>query len=620
MSARIDRVLDRPRQVRGLDGVRALAIAAVLVYHLRPASLTGGFVGVDVFFVVSGFLITTLLLREIGASKRLNLARFWTRRARRLVPALVIVVVVSVSAGLLIGEDLLVGIGRQTFGALTFSSNWVEILAGSSYFAGTAPQLFANFWSLAVEEQFYLLWPVLFALVLALVPTWRRRAALALTGAAVSALAMALIVRPGEDATRVYYGTDTHAFGLLLGVALAFTWATTSFLDSGRWRALSTVAGAAALGGLVALMAVLDEGNAWTFRGGLLLASLCTAALIAALLPGTSALLPLFELRPVRWLGERSYGIYLWHWPLILVATALLPGIALDSAAHWALRGGVLLATLGVAALSFRFIETPIRRRGFRAVGRDVLDAVRGPVLIPKLAMSAVGVLAVMTAVGILTAPEKSEAQMAIEAGERAIAVATEASSRQATPAPSAPQAEVTRAVGSGPPVLNTAVPSGEEITVFGDSMAVTSADALEWYFPGIQLDAKSNNQWDDGERSVEAALAAGNVRRAVVLAYGTNAGVDDEAQLARVVDALGPERSVVLVNLYSSSTFVESSNALLEKVAAERPNVVVADWAGAIAQQPELLQSDRIHPGIQGAHVFAGAIGRAFEELAAQQ
>ncbi|MDX5400311.1 MAG: acyltransferase, partial [Actinomycetes bacterium] len=285
MEARRDtlRVAARPRDIRGLDGLRALAIVAVLVFHLRPASLTGGFLGVDVFFVVSGFLITTLLLREITARGRLNLPAFWKRRARRLVPALALVVVASVSAGLVIGQDLLVGIGRQTLGALTFSSNWLEIAAGSSYFASTSPQLFANFWSLAVEEQFYLFWPVLFALFLALLPTWRTRIAVALGVALASAGAMALLVVPGEDATRVYYGTDTHAFGLLLGVALAFAWATESFLDSTAWRRFSPLTGLISLAGLIALMVVLDENQAATFRGGLFAGSLLTAVLIASL-------------------------------------------------------------------------------------------------------------------------------------------------------------------------------------------------------------------------------------------------------------------------------------------------------------------------------------------------
>src|SRR5690606_23039035 len=213
----------RGRRIEGLDGLRALAVAAVLIFHLRPETLPGGFLGVDVFFVVSGFLITTLLLREL-ATGRVDLARFWLRRARRLLPAVAAVVLVCVPAAWLVSSDLLVGIGRQVGGALTFTTNWLEIGAGTSYFDTTAPQVFAHFWSLAVEEQFYLLWPLLLVALVAATATARTRARIALAAAVVSAAAMAVLHTPGEDATRVYYGTDTHAFSLLVGVALAFWW------------------------------------------------------------------------------------------------------------------------------------------------------------------------------------------------------------------------------------------------------------------------------------------------------------------------------------------------------------------------------------------------------------
>ncbi len=641
------RVAARPRDIRGLDGLRALAIVAVLVFHLRPASLTGGFLGVDVFFVVSGFLITTLLLREITARGRLNLPAFWKRRARRLVPALALVVVASVSAGLVIGQDLLVGIGRQTLGALTFSSNWLEIAAGSSYFATTSPQLFANFWSLAVEEQFYLFWPVLFALFLALLPTWRTRIAVALGVALASAGAMALLVVPGEDATRVYYGTDTHAFGLLLGVALAFAWATESFLDSTAWRRFSPLTGLISLAGLIALMVVLDENQAATFRGGLFAGSLLTAVLIASLLPGTSPLLHLLEFRPVTWLGQRSYGIYLWHWPLILIVTALMPAAAPDSAGEWTNRGLALGLTLAVSAASFRHLETPVRRHGFRGSARLALRALAGPVLVPKLATGLVAVLGVLTVAGIATAPEKSAAQQAIEAGQVAIEVqagdpsaargddgaaeppgaaepaegASEPAEDAAEPAEDAAEpagAEESRAgdPAAVDPDLDLTMPSGGEISAFGDSLIVTSTHALQDRFPGIHLDAMSNNQWKHAEGTVGAALEAGTVRRAVVVDYGTNAGVSDPDVVRRVLDMLGPERLVVVVNLHSRSTFIESSNRLLADVVAEYPNAILADWNTAISAEPDLLQADRVHPDIFGAHLFADTVKAAFERL----
>jgi len=475
-----------------------------------------------------------------------------------------------------------------------------------------------------VEEQFYLFWPILFALALALLRTWRRRIAVAAGFALVSAVAMAVLVRPGQDATRVYYGTDTHAFGLLLGVALAFAWATTSFLDSGRWRRFAPAAGTAALAGLLLLMVVLDENRIATFRGGLLAGSLLTAVLIGSLLPGNSPLLRVFEARPVEWLGERSYGIYLWHWPLILIVTAIMPPAALDAPGHWVNRVLALGLTLAVAAASYRHLEMPVRRDGFRACLREVRAAVTGPVLVPKLATVVVGVLGLMTVAGIATAPEKSAAQEAIEAGQVLIdaqsgaggVAAAEPAGGEATSG--SDDGAVGREFRAEPVTLDLTMPSGEEITAFGDSLIVTSADALEYRFPGIHLDALSNNQWKHAEGVVGAALEYGSVGRAVIIDYGTNAGVADPAVVRRVLDMLGPKRLVVVVNLYGHSTFIESSNQVLADVMAEYPNATIADWNTAISADPSLLQSDRTHPDIEGAMLFADTVKAAFEGLVA--
>src|SRR5690606_13268939 len=180
---------------------------AVMVFHLVPGVAIGGYLGVDVFFVISGFLITSLLLREHARHGRIRLGDFWARRARRLIPAIVLVVLACTSAALAVGGDVLVGIGRQLLGALTFSFNWLSIVAGDSYFHYTSPELYRHFWSLAVEEQFYLLWPLV-VLALLFVPwRWVRMLAVAIVAVA-SAVAMAVLFVPGEDPTRVYFGTD----------------------------------------------------------------------------------------------------------------------------------------------------------------------------------------------------------------------------------------------------------------------------------------------------------------------------------------------------------------------------------------------------------------------------
>lgn len=617
-------VCERPAVIPGLDGLRALAILAVLIYHLAPQALSGGFIGVDIFFVVSGFLITTLLLRELAKYGRINLPRFWLRRARRLLPALFVCVIVSITLAFIAGGDLLVGIGRQTIGALTFSNNWVEIFAGSSYFSRTSPQLFLNFWSLAVEEQFYLFWPLLLGVVLTLVPSSKRQAYIAVGIASISAVWMALCVTPGADSTRAYYGTDTHLFGLMIGVTLAFIWSYRGPIDSAqfvRWRLLMT---ALSFGLLLALMAILSEESVWTFRGGLQLASLTTAILISTLINGANPLLTLFDARPVVWIGERSYGIYLWHWPIILIVDAMMPATTVGTVSWWISRAIALLLTLLIAAASYRWLETPIRRQGFRYAFATARTLLKGPQPVAKIVAIAATICLIITAVAIATAPSKSATQIAIEQGEKELAdqdlSPIEQPGDRITPTPSDSPVP-TPSEGASMPTeisaqLDTSIPTGEEITAFGDSMMAACVPAMKDRFPGIAMDARSNRQWPEGLDHIHGALAAGKVRRAVVIALGTNAGLPEPAMLEQALTELGPQRLIVIVNIHGKSTWIDSVNREYDRIVSQHPNAIVADWRGAITAQPNLLQSDGVHPDIKGARLFADTIKDAFAAL----
>ena len=256
--------------VPGLDGLRAIAVVVVVLFHLTPGAMPGGYLGVDIFFVVSGFIITRLLLIEHVSTGRIRLGSFWARRARRLLPALVVLLLACSTVALLIGGDVLVGLGAQLLTAVTFSSNWYFIASGSDYFASTAPELFRNLWSLAVEEQFYLLWPLVLLLVVLRMPRAARLVLLAL-GTIASAAAMWMLLTPGNP-TSVYYSTGTHAFGLTLGalLAVASRWWPTRALEWPRAarRALG-VAGLLGLAGLLALSFLMPGDADWPYRGGL---------------------------------------------------------------------------------------------------------------------------------------------------------------------------------------------------------------------------------------------------------------------------------------------------------------------------------------------------------------
>lgn len=614
-------------RLAGLDGLRGLAVLAVLVFHLHPAWLPGGFLGVDVFFVISGFLITTLLLRERRWSGRIDLPGFWTRRARRLLPALLVLVPVSTLLAALVQRDLLVGVGRQSLGALTFSSNWLEIAAGSDYFHATSPQLFMNLWSLAVEEQFYLLWPLTVLLLLAATCTTRARVAVALTLAGGSALLMAVLLDP-EAPTRVYYGTDTHLVGLMLGAALAFGYAAPhrAWTSSPVWQRARRPAVAAALLVLATLLVTLDETTPLTFRGGIALASAMTAVLVLAAVSAPGRLRTLLDGPALTWVGVRSYGIYLWHWPVLLL---------LDQS--WETSAGTvtfvlnrllaLALTLGIAQISYRYVETPVRRHGFRAVGTALFARVRRVsgrrawfVRTAPVALILVWVLVV------LTAPTNTSTARMLSANAAALSTPAQASgsgtSADHTEAPHVESAAAA-APGAAPTTAPTltakarqaafTMPTGEEMDLYGDSMAVGSIPALKYWFPGIRIDAASNRRWGDGLTRVKSA--GSGVRRAVVLAFGTNAGFD-EPSIEAILTALGPDRMVILVNEHGPFGRVASDNAALGRVTSAHPNVGIADWDGALTGTSGQLQPDGIHPSLTGQHLYAKVIRDAFAAL----
>lgn len=351
-----------PSRIGGLDGVRALAVFAVLVFHASAAWAPGGFAGVDVFFVVSGFLITTLLLREQETTGRLNLPAFYVRRARRLLPAAVVVVIVAGLAALAVGGDILVGLLASLFGIVTLTQNWVMLAAGNDYFAQAGTGLFDNFWSLAIEEQFYLVWPAVLALGFRSGRS-PRQGWIGLAVAVSVAVPLAMVVA-GYGAA-AYLSTFGHLFGLLIGVWLAVALIRRTPSATTVTRIVGTTLIAV---GLLAFGAVSfsDLGAAVERQT---LTSLAGAAAGAALVVGcvltTTPRPHLLDAGALGWLGRRSYGVYLWHLPLIVLADAALP--ALPDLGRLPGRLLAVVLSVGLAALSYRYLEEPIRRRGFLA-------------------------------------------------------------------------------------------------------------------------------------------------------------------------------------------------------------------------------------------------------------
>ncbi|POH68539.1 MULTISPECIES: acyltransferase family protein [Cryobacterium] len=610
------------RRLSGLDGLRGIAVILVVVYHLFPPLLQGGFIGVDIFFVISGFLITGLIVAEHDRTGRFSPRRFWLRRARRLVPALVPVVLVACTAAWLLGGDVLVGLGWKLLGAGTFSYNWVSMATNTSYFGSGQPELLRNLWSLAVEEQFYLLWPLLLLLLLRV----RRpglRLALVVALALASAVWMGVGFSPGSDPTRVYYGSDTHSFGLLIGAGLSLllrplgpaTAGGTVAAPAAR-RTLTMMRpwwGAAAVAGLIAAAIWLPADAAATYRGGLLLVSALTAVAIWAGVAG-DRFGRMLDTAPLRYLGERSYGLYLWHWPLLVLVQLVAPfGRGPASVAATGLL--TLVLAVAAAATSYRWLEMPIRRQGLRgAVGqlRAKVMRVSAPGTRRRyrsraalvLAAAVVLMLLVGTGASVVTAPTVTTAQAEVLRGQQALAQAAQAAQAQAAKDAAAQAAGVV-----------TETTRGSNITAVGDSVMLASAAELQAEFPGITIDAAVSRGMDAAPEILAAQRAAGTLRPVVLLGLGTNGPVD-QADLAAVMRVIGPSRELIVVNAFADRDWTAGVNTELAEFSARRSQVVLADWSAAIAPHVDVLADDGIHPGPTGGAIYADSVAVALERL----
>lgn len=352
------------RYIPALDGLRTIAVCAVIAYHLGLAWMPGGLQGVTIFFVLSGYLITGLLLKERDETQGIALGQFWLRRVRRLFPAIALVVIATAAVCTLLNHELLTKMRPDIPPALLWFTNWWYIFHDVSYFdAIGSPSPLQHFWSLAIEEQFYVVWPLLILGFSRITKSRKalRRACLVL--AAISALAMALLYTPGADPSRVYYGTDTRAFSLLIGAWLACLQPgqrlARNYDEESILPKVLEAAGAAALVAIIVFMVLVDGYSPSLYYGGMLAVSAAAALVIAALVQPQGPFVRVMESKPLVWLGQRSYGMYLWHYPVILL---IAPYVGRPTTFPWWACLIAFAITIILSALSYTFVENPIRQ------------------------------------------------------------------------------------------------------------------------------------------------------------------------------------------------------------------------------------------------------------------
>jgi peptidoglycan/LPS O-acetylase OafA/YrhL len=626
------------RRAAGLDGLRALAVLAVMAFHENFSAAPGGFLGVDVFFVLSGYLITDLLAAQFGRDGRLDMRGFYARRARRLLPALAVMLLTVTAAVSVLEPDQASKLRSALLGAVSYTSNWLQALGHQSYFDkfGPLPPL-THLWSLAVEEQFYLLWPLILLLVLVRVRRREMRAAIAWAGAAASALLMLLLYTPGSDPSLVYYGTDTHASGLLIGAALALTWPLariTALADRAVQQRLDVI-GAAGL--LVLALSVIFLGGAdpIMYPLGLVLAALAAGGVVlAAASPGVLG--RLLGRPPLRWLGVRSYGIYLWHWPVIAIAGTLASRHP-DTAPIRLLETALPIA---LAAASWRWIEKPILRGGLRGAVRSWLAGLRQAVMtapgLPARALAlltplALGCLTVLAGYGLARSPSGPTLQQQIAAGAQ-VSAASETGQQPGSSQPGQvgqPGQDGRPGRGDGgqqvsPAVLAhhqvTALPRhvpGSMVTAVGDSVMLAAAPELHSALPGIYINAQVSRQMSAGLQLIGQLARQGALRPVVIVGLGTNGTVTAD-QIRQLRADLGPHRWLVLVNTFVPRPWQNGDNEVLASAASHDPRVLLVNWLAAIDHRTDLLWDDGVHPKPDGGQLYAQLVTAALQAATA--
>jgi peptidoglycan/LPS O-acetylase OafA/YrhL len=620
----------RERYMPGLDGLRAIAVLGVIAYHLGFGWAEGGLLGVGVFFTLSGYLITDILLNQVNRGG-IRLKSFWMARARRLLPALFVMLIVVMAWVTVIGPHQPGDFRTAALSAAAYFNNWWLIFHDVSYFARFAPPAPLNhLWSLSVEEQFYIVWPFLVLLGVRTVPELAspsgvrsRLAMVTLAAALCSGILMAILYSPSLDPSRVYYGTDTRALELLAGAALAMVWPSRGLRKGIAPQARRAIDGAGILGLLaIALMFWrVSEFSPFLYRGGFAVLALATVLAVAAMAHPASRLGPIVGCRPMRWIGERSYGIYLWHLPIIVLTT---PEAAKGADPLRALLQ--VAAIVGVAELSWRYVENPIRHGALGRLwaqwraGRWRREPVprRGWALLGGAGAVSLIALAGMAGVGVSNEPQ---------AGAETVAKTVQA--KPATRAPSSVRCEAVIHIGDSTSeglVSSEYLPDPRQLIsaqyarvgATTQHLEVAGARSIYENFEGEANAQEVAEAWKNEGFEGCWVLAMGT-NEAANVAAGSAFGYED--RIASMMATIGDDptmwvnvKSLVADGPYSAENMEDWDEALRE--ACDRyPRMRVYDWASDAKEH--WFISDGIHfttPGYAArGRLIADALLAAF-------
>lgn len=568
--------------IPAIDGLRAIAVVAVILYHLGFDWIPGGFLGVDLFFVISGYVITRLLLDSIEISGGLNLPAFYLARLRRLLPALIFMIVTTAITVGIWAPDTMKRFLADTPFALTGTMNWWLVGRELDYFETIGrPPLLQHTWSLAVEAQFYLIWPLILLLIL----KWfgkKRVATASLFFAAISGTALLLVslsldANNASSVSHIYFGTDTHSIGLFLGAALAVSWVPQNFKEVVSRKAQDFIDAIGVVGfiGILGTFLLIDADNPSLYKIAFPLAGLFGAAIVTSIVHPASRFAPILQNRVLLWIGERSYAIYIWHWIIFQVTR---PDIDL-AGQDWALLALRILIVLALADISLRYIELPVRRGVIRnwINGRKYRTPDEKKIQTRRISIAS---FIVICLVGVVSFRAVTISQVA--------------------------ETTLREEFMSETPVAEVAETG---IWLTGDSVILGIRNSLGEQFPVALVNARIGRQADELLEVILKDKASAPVGP-VVLNMGNNGALTQD-QVIAIFEALSESEKVIVVNTAVPRGWRDENNRLIAEIAQQYPNISVVDWNLASADHPEYFAPDGVHLVPEGVAVYISEIAR---------
>jgi peptidoglycan/LPS O-acetylase OafA/YrhL len=567
--------------IPAIDGLRALAVIAVMFYHLGFTWIPGGFLGVDLFFVISGYVITRLLLDSIAQSGGLDLRGFYLARARRLLPALLFTVITTTIAIGIWAPDTIKRFVTDMPFALTGTMNWWLVAREQDYFESIGrPPLLQHTWSLAVEAQFYLVWPLILYFILKKLGKNRIPFAALLIAAAsgitLLIVSLSLDASNSSDVSHIYFGTDTHSIGLFLGAALAVSWIPQNFTTTLTKQAQNFIDGVGVFGfiGILATFLFIDESDPTLYKIAFPLAAIFGAAIIMSVVHPASRFAPILENPVLLWIGQRSYAIYLWHWIIFQVTR---PTVDL-AGQTWALYSLRILIVFALADISLRYVEIPIRRGALKywlkglkyRTKKERSRQTRFFISIFFL------VLALSSVVSVRAISIGNEQRVAIEESLNSSEV-------------SAPN------------------PSSEGIWLTGDSVILGIRTSLNEVAPVSLINARIGRQAPELLDVMKRDIAqAGD--SPVIFNLGNN-GLLQEEVVREIFELVKSQSSIIVVNTAVPRPWRDSNNSLVKEIASQYSNIRVIDWNSISAGRPEYFAPDGVHLVPAGVEAYVSEI-----------